>query len=128
MTEATLMHTNAGRGFTLRQILNIDAATCLAFGVLLAFAAQPLAALLGLPQALLFYAGVVLFPSAALMLFAARKLAAPLVWTVIAGNVAWVVASIVVLFAFEPTMLGALFVVAQAAAVLVLLILEWRAR
>jgi hypothetical protein len=113
---------------TLKQILNFDAATCIAFGLLLMIGAAPLSGFLGLPQSLLFYAGVVLFPSAALMLIAARKLSAPLVGVVIAGNAAWVVASVIVAFALEPTGLGVAFVLAQAAAVLVLLILEWRAR
>ena len=114
--------------FTLKQILNFDAATCIAFGLLLVVAAAPLSGFLGLPQSLLFYAGVVLFPSAALMLIAARKLSAPLVGLVIAGNAAWVVASVIVAFALEPTGFGVAFVLAQAAAVLVLLILEWKAR
>jgi hypothetical protein len=113
---------------TLKQILNFDAATCIAFGLLLMIGAAPLSGFLGLSQSLLFYAGVVLFPSAALMLIAARKLSAPLVGVVIAGNAAWVVASVIVAFALEPTGLGVAFVLAQAAAVLVLLILEWRAR
>jgi hypothetical protein len=117
-----------GARITLRQVLNFDAATCIAFGLLLVIGTAPLSGLLGLPQALLFYSGLVLFPSAALMLIAARKLSAPLVGVVIAGNAAWVVASVIVAFALEPTGLGVAFVLAQAAAVLVLLVLEWKAR
>jgi hypothetical protein len=117
-----------GARITLKQVLNFDAVTCIAFGLLLVIGAAPLSGLLGLPQALLFYSGLVLFPSAALMLIAARKLSAPLVGVVIAGNAAWVVASVIVAFALEPTGLGVAFVLAQAAAVLVLLILEWKAR
>jgi hypothetical protein len=125
--ETTFAQAPATR-FTLKQILNFDAATCIAFGLLLMIGAAPLSGFLGLPQSLLFYAGVVLFPSAALMLIAARKLSAPLVGVVIAGNAAWVVASVIVAFALEPTGFGVTFVLAQAAAVLVLLILEWKAR
>jgi hypothetical protein len=117
-----------GARITLKQVLNFDAVTCIAFGLLLVIGAAPLSGLLGLPQALLFYSGLVLFPSAALMLIAARKLSAPLVGVVIAGNAAWVVASVIVAFALEPTGLGVAFVLAQAAAVLVLLVLEWKAR
>jgi hypothetical protein len=62
------------------------------------------------------------------MLIAARKLSAPLVRVVIAGTAAWVVASVIVAFALEPTGLGVAFVLAQAAAVLVMLFLEWKAR
>jgi hypothetical protein len=117
-----------GARITLKQVLNFDAVTCIAFGLLLVIGAAPLSGLLGLPQALLFYSGLVLFPSAALMLIAARKLSAPLVGVVIAGNAAWVVASVIVAFALEPTGFGVAFVLAQAAAVLVLLVLEWKAR
>jgi hypothetical protein len=117
-----------GARITLKQVLNFDAVTCIAFGLLLVIGAAPLSGLLGLPQALLFYSGLVLFPSATLMLIAARKLSAPLVGVVIAGNAAWVVASVIVAFALEPTGLGVAFVLAQAAAVLVLLVLEWKAR
>ena len=125
--ETTFAQAPAAR-FTLKQILNFDAATCIAFGLLLVFAAVPLAGLLGLPQSLLFHAGVVLFPSAALMLFAASKPTAALVWLVIAGNAAWVLASIIVAFALEPTTLGVAFVLVQAIAVLVLMTLELKSR
>ncbi len=113
--------------FNLKQLLVVDALTCLVTGLLLVAASAPLAGLLGLPQNLLFYAGVVLFPCAGLMVMAARKLSTPLVWLVIAGNVAWAAASVVVAFAFEPTALGLAFVLAQAAVVAALGILEWRA-
>src|SRR5262245_50005052 len=103
--ETTFAHATGPR-FTLGQILNVDAATCVAFGLLLVFAATPLATPLGLPQALLFWAGVVLFPSAALMLLAARKPSATLVRMVMLGNVAWVLASVMFVFALEPTALG----------------------
>jgi hypothetical protein len=119
---------HAARGFTLKSLLVIDALTCFVFGLLLVVAAAPLAGLLGLPQSLLFYAGVVLFPCAALMTLAAKTLAKPLVAMVIAGNVAWVVASIALLSMFEVTTLGVAFVLAQAVAVSALAVLEWRAR
>ena len=107
----------------------VDAATCLLMGVLLVFAAQPLAALLALPSSLLFYAGILLFPCAALMVFAGRKTSpnSILVWLVIVGNVAWVAASIFVITAwFSPSSLGLAFVLAQAAAVAILALLEYR--
>ena len=123
MTTATL----ATRGFGLKPLLVIDALTCLATGVLLVSATGFLASLLGLPDWLLRYAGIVLFPCAALMFVASRTLAAFLVWTVIVGNFAWAAASIVVAFVFEPTALGFAFVLAQAAVVALLGSLEWRA-
>ena len=92
--------------FKLKPLLVLDALTCLVTGLVLVSAAGALAGFSGLPQSLLFYAGVILFPCAALMLLAWRTLAKSLVWLVIIGNVGWAVASVVVAFAFEPTSLG----------------------
>jgi hypothetical protein len=114
-------------GVTLRQWLVVDTLTCLGFGTLLVAAAAPMAALLGLPQSLLFYAGVVLFPCAALMALAAQRLAKPLVWLVVVGNLAWIAASIAVAWMFALTGTGLVFVTLQAAAVAVLATVEWRA-
>ena len=125
MTAMTL--TATPRGFTLRQLLGFDAATCLAFGVLLMSVSAPLEGLLGLPASLLFYAGVVLLPCAALMALAARTLAKPLVALVVIGNFAWAVASVVVAFAFDTTTFGLVFVLGQAVLVATLGVLEMRA-
>ena len=121
---ATLTH----RGLTLKQLLVFDALTCLVTGLLLVTAALPLATLLGLPQNLLFYAGVVLFPCAALMAVAARTGARALVWLVILGNFAWALASVAVAWMFEPTTVGMTFILAQAALVAGLGWMELRAR
>jgi hypothetical protein len=114
---------------SLRRVLGVDAATCVAMGLLLVAAAAPLATLLGLPQPLLTGAGIVLFPCAALMAATAamRRPAPWLAWGVIAGNAAWVLASIGVLLMFDLTALGIAFVVVQAAVVLGLLVIERRA-
>jgi hypothetical protein len=125
MNAMTLTETT--RGSTLKQLLGFDALTCLAFGVLLLAASTPLAALLGLPVALLFYAGVVLLPCAALMFLAMRTLSRPLVMIVVCGNFAWAIASIGVVFAVEATALGVVFVLGQALLVAVLGVLERRA-
>lgn len=122
-------HANTAlRGFTLKQLLIVDALTCLITGVLLVAAANPLAALLGLPQSLLFYAGIVLFPCAALMAGAARTQARGLVWIVILGNFAWALASVAVAVTFTLTAIGMVFVLVQAAVVAGLGWLELRAR
>jgi hypothetical protein len=123
----TMTVTQPARSFTLRQLLQFDAFTCAAFGILLTIAATPLAAMLGLPRALLFYAGLALIPCAGLMWLAVRTEATPLVWAVILGNLAWVAGSVIVAFAFEPTAIGLAFIVAQALFVGVLALLEWRA-
>jgi hypothetical protein len=120
--------TLANRGpFTLKQLLVVDALTCLVTGLAFVLASAPLAGYLGLPATLLFYAGVVLFPCAGLMLLASRSLAKPLVWLVIVGNFAWAAASVVVAFMLEPTTLGFVFTLAQAAVVALLGYLEARA-
>ena len=114
----------------LRRILGLDAATCFLMGALLVAATSPLSTVLGLPQDLLFWAGVLLFPCAALMGGAAmmRRPLPLLVWIVILGNAAWVMASVAVAMVFEPPWIGVVFVIVQATVVLLLLILERRAQ
>ena len=117
----------ATRGFTLKQLLVVDAVTCLVTGLVFVLATTTLAGLLGYPATLLFYAGLVLFPCAGLMIVASRNLAKPLVWLVIIGNFAWAAASVVVAFALAPTAIGFVFTLAQAAVVALLGYLEMRA-
>lgn len=112
---------------TLKQLLAIDALTCLVTGALFVTATAPLAAILELPPTLLLYAGVALFPCAALMMAAKSTLAKPLVWFVILGNFAWAIASVAVAFALTPTQLGFVFTLVQAALVAGLGVLELRA-
>ena len=80
-------------------------------------------ALFGLPSALLFWAGVSLIPFVAMLAMIVRAGSAPsgLIATIIALNFAWVAGSLFVAFgpAFAPTLLGKIFVVAQAATVAV---------
>jgi len=113
---------------SLRNLLLADAATCAAMGLALDLGAAPLATLTGLPAALLSYAGLSLFPIAAVMLLAAlrpalQSLGAPLV---IAGNAAWVAASLLLLVSgwAAPNGLGIAVVLTQALAVAVLAWLE----
>lgn len=113
----------------LRRILFLDAATCIATGLLLTIAAGLLSGLLGLPEMLLRYAGISLLPFAAFLLYLAAKAEPPRggVWLVIALNALWVLDSILLLVAggVAPTMLGYIFVLVQAAAVLIIAELEW---
>lgn len=113
---------------TLRRVLAVDAATCVAAGALMTFGAGPLAPLTGLPQPLLLWAGAALFPVAVLMAFLSRRETAPaaLVGLVVLGNAGWVAGSLAVLVATRATALGVAFVLVQAAAVAVLTVLEWR--
>jgi hypothetical protein len=110
------------------RVLLLDAVTCAAMGALLTGLSSTLAPVLGLPMALLLWAGILLFPSAGLMVIAAslKPFRSLLCWLVVAGNVLWVVASIAVLTELEPTPLGLAFVLVQAAAVAILAMFEWR--
>lgn len=112
----------------LRGVLAFDAATGIIMGLLLSLMPVPLSAWLGLPAALLLAAGLLLFPSAALMLLASARPHLVLVSLVVFGNVAWVVASGLVLVMMGPTVLGAVFVIGQAVVVAVLAWVEWQLR
>jgi hypothetical protein len=115
----------------LRSVLLIDAATCVATGLLMTFAAGFLADLTQLPPDLLRSAGLSLFPIAAFIAFVATRAVLPRagVWLVILGNVAWVGASLGVLLggAISPNAFGYAFVAFQALAVAVLAELEFTA-
>lgn len=127
MSETIPLSSSSRGGPELAQVLRVDAFTCAAMGLLLVAAPTPLSAWLGLPLPLLFWAGVVLFPCAALMLLAARRPPIrPLVGLVVLGNLAWVAASALVAALFSPTMLGLVFVAVQATVVAGLAWLEWR--
>lgn len=114
----------------LTRMLLADAAASGGMGVLLLVTAAPLAPLLGLPLPLLRGVALVLIPFAGLLIWTAtRRAPRRVVWAIVAGNAAWIVASGALLVSglVRPTRLGELFVVAQAAAVAVLTLLEWRA-
>jgi hypothetical protein len=79
------------------------------------------AASFGLPSELLLWAGFACIPFAALIAFVLRGKTAPagVIVAIIAINIAWVIASLFVAFGpmFAPTLIGKVFVVAQAATV-----------
>ncbi len=114
----------------LRQVLLADAATCLAAGALMTVASGPIAGVTAIPQGLLFYAGLILFPVAAFMaLIATRATMHPAaIALIVAGNAAWVAASLwlIVGEVIAPNGLGQAFIGAQAAIVALLSALEWR--
>ena len=113
----------------LRTVLLIDAATCVATGLLMTFGADIVAGLTAVPAPLLLYAGLSLFPVAIFIgLVGTREtLAPPAVWVVIVGNALWVAGSLLLLFGgmIAPNVLGYVFIGAQAAAVAVLAELEY---
>ena len=115
----------------LRRVLTVDATTSAAMGVALALDANALAGLLELPAGLVAYAGLSLLPFAAVVAWLGTRAIPPRpgVWAVIAANLVWVVASVVLLAsgAVAPNALGYAFVVAQAIAVAVLAeLVAWR--
>lgn len=115
----------------LRNILLFDAATCVVMGALLTLAAGPLAGLTSIPAGLLFYAGLILFPTAGFMAFVANKAlhSRPAIGLIVVGNILWVAASVWLLVggAIWPNALGYAFIAAQAFAVAVLAELEYLA-
>jgi hypothetical protein len=105
----------------LRRAILADAIFSGASALLLAFGAGELAPLLSLPEALLRETGLFLIAYAALVGWLATRQSMPktLVVIVIAGNAAWTIAGIALLFsgAVTPNLLGEAFVAIQAIAV-----------
>jgi len=110
----------------LQNILLLDAATCVAAGALMAFGSKFVAGLTAIPAPLLFWAGLILFPIAALMVYAGLQATPPrpLVWLIVLGNIGWVAASLALFAIIAPNALGYVFIAAQAAAVALLAMLE----
>jgi hypothetical protein len=121
-TTGAPMTTTTDHG-PLRLALRLDAAASGALGVLGVAAAPALAGLLGPPAAVLLGVGafLVVFATGLLVLSARPAPPRPAVRTVVIGNAAWVVASVVATVAWWDalTPLGVGVVLAQAAAVAV---------
>lgn len=115
----------------LRFALLADAAASGATGLLMAGATPTLAALTGLPPALLSWAGLALLPWALVVAWLGTRASLPraAVWTVIAVNLLWVIDSLWVLFGagLAPSGPGYAFVIGQAVAVAVFAELQFTA-
>jgi hypothetical protein len=102
----------------IRRLLITDAVVSGATGVLMASAAPTLESWLGLPTPLLRFAGIALLPFAAVVAWLAMQTfpARAGVQAIVAANIAWVAASILLLVAggVHPTALGITFVIFQA--------------
>lgn len=110
----------------LSTVLWLDAATCLATGLLQLSAPAALSPWFGLPAGLLTTTGWALLAVAAFAAFAARAPRAPLVWIMVAGNAAWLLGCVeLLLTGAAGTALGAAWIVLQAVVVGVLGELEW---
>jgi len=104
----------------LRRALAADAVFSGVAAIMLSAGASQLAPLLQLPEALLRETGLFLIAYTILVGWLASRASAPraLVVLVIAGNAAWTVGSIALLFSgtVTPNVLGEIFVAAQAVA------------
>jgi hypothetical protein len=113
----------------LRRALVADGAISGTTGLLMVLGAGLLEGLLGLPAALLRYAGFSLIPFAAFLFYLAKRdgLSPTSVWFVIVLNTAWVVASVLLLASssIDPTALGYAFIIVQAVAVAVFVELQY---
>ncbi len=117
--------------FSIQSILVIDAITCAAMAALLLLMPGLVAGLTQITPSVLFWAGLILVPVAIFMMVIARSLMPP-AWTVqvvIAGNVLWVLASVILPLSgwIAPNALGWTFLLLQAAIVTVFAWLEWTA-
>lgn len=112
----------------VRGVLAFDAVTCFAAGSLMALAAYPLGALTALNPVLLQWAGLALFPVAALFFYMSRAttLGRGLIQFAVIGNLLWVAGCLAVLAYGGGNLLGHFFVAGQALAVAVLAVLEAR--
>jgi hypothetical protein len=108
----------------LRNVLLIDAAASGATALLLTGGAGLLDGLLGLPVALMREAGLILVPYVAFVAWVGTRetVARGPVWTIIAANALWAIASAGLLVSglVAPTLLGTAFVIAQAVVVALL--------
>ena len=128
MTTTTALATR----LDLRAVLRLDAVASGTLGLAAAAGAGVLDTALGLPSSLLLGVGVFLVVYAAgLVALAGRAvIPRPATWVVVLGNSAWVVASLgLVVGAWDRlTVLGAVIVLAQAAAVAVFADLQYARR
>ncbi|MES2912316.1 MAG: hypothetical protein V4718_13045 [Pseudomonadota bacterium] len=113
----------------MRNVLRVDALSCLACGLLqLAFPVQ-MADMLHLPGPLLAYTGEFLLVYAAVVAFVSTRKPIPrhVVWLLVAGNLGWAAACVLLLVSgsVHPTALGMAYVAMQALTVAVLAELQY---
>lgn len=122
------MLTNKMNAF-LRYVLLADAATSLIVGVPMFVASGFVAGMTELPQNLLFFAGLSLFPFAASLIYLATRaeFAAAGLWLVIIVNIFWSSTSILLIATglVAPNSVGTFFVIFQAIGVAAYAVLEY---
>lgn len=112
----------------LRRLLQADGVLCLGFGLILAAFAEAFGSLLALPPGLLRWSGMLLLPWGAWVLWLGLRHAIA-IWPariVIAGNLVWTADSLLLLASgwIAPNAFGVAFVLAQAALVAVIAVLQ----
>jgi len=113
----------------LRNVLRVDALSCIACGALQVAFPAAMARLLNLPEGLIAYAGEFLLAYAALVLFVSTRNPLPrtVIWTLVAGNLGWAVACVLLLLGglVSPSGLGTAYVLVQGVTVAVLAELQY---
>lgn len=113
----------------LRAVVWFDASTGVLLGALHLLLTAPLAEWLGLPAGLLQVTGVMLLGYAALAIAIARSEPMPRgwLWVLIGGNLAWALASLVLLVGstLTPTLLGQAYLLVHVVSVALLAELQW---
>jgi hypothetical protein len=107
---------------TIHRLLLADALISGVTGIAMVALAGPVEPWLNIPAPLMRAAGVALLPFAIMVFYFARHVTRSRVWTVVALNIAWVAASVMILIeaVIEPTALGTAFVIFQAVIVALL--------
>jgi len=113
---------------SLRALLVVDTAMCLACGLLLTAAAGPLSGLFALPEVVLRGAGLVLLPWGVFVGWCASQPGRRAVLAVVVVNAIWAADSLLLLVSgwVAPNGLGIGFVVIQAAAIALLAVFQAR--
>jgi hypothetical protein len=113
----------------LRNVLRVDALSCIACGALQVAFPAAMARLLNLPEALVAYTGEFLLVYAAVVAFVStrRPITRAVVWVLVAGNLGWAALCVLLLASgrVQPTALGMAYVVVQAVTVAVLAELQF---
>ncbi len=113
----------------LRNVLRIDALSCLACGLLQVVAPSQMARLMHLPQALVGYTGEFLLAYAAAVALVSTRSPIPrgAVWVLVAGNLGWALACVLLLLSglASPNALGVAYLLVQAVTVALLAELQF---
>ncbi len=113
----------------MRNVLRVDALSCVACGLLQVLFPSQMSGLLGLPGPLLAYTGEFLLAYAAAVFFISTRQPIPrmFVGLLVAGNLGWAVACVMLLISgtVQPTVLGMAYVLLQALTVAVLAELQY---